>query len=93
MPESTHAKFFESLEERGMLVNDISSLGWAFWPEKGGGFFNEHLLRQLADEIEKRNKPFWDEYEAYCLTQKDDVIPSEDFSMDFVSDATSTITE
>jgi hypothetical protein len=65
--------FFKKLEDEGLLVNDIGSDGWAFWPiNKDGkytGFLNEFYLRKLADEIERRNKPFWDEYEAYCAKQ------------------------
>lgn len=65
--------FFKRLEEHGILRDELSSLGWALWPfNKDGkqmGFFNEHLLRKVADEIERRNKPFWDEYEAYCRRQ------------------------
>jgi hypothetical protein len=75
-----HEHFFKKLEEENMLVNDISSLGWGFWPSKGGGYFDEHTLRILADEIEQRNKPFWDEYEEYCRCQ--DLTPlTEDESL------------
>jgi len=73
MPESTHDKFFEQLEKDGLLVNEIASLGWAFWPKTTDGrvigYFDENTLRILADEIERRNKPFWDEYEAHCRAQ------------------------
>lgn len=66
-------EFFKRLEEDGILRDEISSLGWALWPfDKNGkqmGYFDEHLLRRVADEIERRNKPFWDEYEAYCRRQ------------------------
>ena len=58
--------FFDKLEADGMLMNSIHSLGWGFWPANGGGYMNEHTLRVLANEIERRNKPFWDEYEEYC---------------------------
>lgn len=65
--------FFKALEESGILRDEMSSLGWALWPfDKNGkqmGFFDERLLRRVADEIERRNKPFWDEYEAYCRGQ------------------------
>jgi len=61
--------FFDKLEKEGSLRNEITSLGWGFWPSEckdGSGYFDEHTLRILADEIERRNKPFWDEYEQYC---------------------------
>lgn len=72
MPESTYDNFFKKLEEEGLLADEITSLGWAFWLPNGGGFMDERLLRILADEIERRNKPFWDEYEAYCASQPKD---------------------
>ena len=59
--------FFKRLEEIGVLQNTLASLGWAFWPcDKNGkfiGYLDEHTLRKLADEIEKRNAPFWAEYD------------------------------
>lgn len=65
--------FFKNLEDAGILRDELSSLGWAIWPfDKNGkqmGYFDERLLRAVADEIEKRNKPFWDEYEAYSRRQ------------------------
>ena len=61
---------FKKLEDDGMLLDTISSLGWGFWPmNKDGkytGYLDEGALRALADEIERRNKPFWDEYNKYC---------------------------
>lgn len=77
----SHEYFFKKLEEEGSLRNEIASLGWGFWPSEctaGSGYFDEHLLRILADEIERRNKPFWDEYEEYCRKNKD-----IDFSEEF----------
>ena len=69
----TDEEFFKRLEESGILRDEFSSLGWALWPfDKNGkqmGFFDERLLRKVADEIERRNKPFWDEYEAYSKRQ------------------------
>jgi hypothetical protein len=52
------------------VVNDISCLGWAFWPVKNGGYLDERTLRVLADFIEIQNKPFWDDYERYCNEQE-----------------------
>jgi hypothetical protein len=60
--------WFKRLEECGVLRDELSSLGWALWPkdqqDQQMGFFDEHSLRRLADEIERRNKPFWDAYHA-----------------------------
>jgi hypothetical protein len=71
--------FYKKLEDEGSLLNEISSLGWAFWPHnKNGmytGFFDSNLLRQLADELDRRNKPFWDEYDKYCLENLNDPEP------------------
>ncbi len=75
--------FFKKLEDEGMLVNSIDSLGWGFWPSKGdGGYFDEHALRVLADEIERRNKPFWDQYEEYCNQNPQVLETPEEFDFD-----------
>jgi hypothetical protein len=74
--------WFAKLEEVGVLRNEISSLGWAFWPKNQNdeqmGFFDEGSLRRLADEIERRNKPFWDEYERYCLENQEELLDVPD---------------
>jgi hypothetical protein len=77
-------KFFQKLEQDGMLVDSIHSLGWGFWPQDGGGYFDEYTLRLLADEIERRNKPFWDNYEEYCKNlpldlPKEEIVEDCDF--------------
>lgn len=58
--------FFQKLEDDGLLRDELASIGWAFWPfDQDGrqrGFFDENLLRSLADEIERRNAPFWQSY-------------------------------
>lgn len=63
--------WFKRLEDDGLLIDQMASLGWAFWPYKADGtptgFFDEGSLRKLADEIERRNKPFWDSYNEACL--------------------------
>lgn len=68
--------WFKRLEECGVLRNELSSLGWALWPKDQNneqmGFFDEGSLRRLADEIERRNKPFWDEYEAHCIREQEE---------------------
>jgi len=48
------------------LVNSIHCLGWALWPTTNRGYYNEDVLRKLADFIEIQNKPFWDEYDKHC---------------------------
>lgn len=48
------------------IVKSIHCLGWAFWPTKNVGYYDERTLRVMADFIEIQNKPFWDEYDAYC---------------------------
>lgn len=50
------------------IVDSIHSIGWSYWPTANNGFLNEHLLRKIADFIEIQNKPFWDDYEAYCAS-------------------------
>ncbi len=54
----------------GTLVNDATCLGWALWPTKNEGFYDEKILRVIADFIEIQNKPFWDDYAAYCYEQE-----------------------
>jgi hypothetical protein len=69
MSSVNHEYFFQKLEAEGSLLNDPAMLGWGFLPNEQtakGGYFDEHTLRILADEIERRNKPFWDEYDRYC---------------------------
>lgn len=65
--------FFKNLESQGILRDEMASLGWGLWlfsPEGLNlGYIDEYHLRMLADEIERRNKPFWDEYEEYCKNQ------------------------
>ncbi len=58
------------LIREGELINSIHCLGWGYWPTKNGGYLDERTLRVLADFIEIQNKPFWDEYEAYCAAQE-----------------------
>ena len=54
----------------GGIVNSIHCLGWAYWPVRNKGYLDEQLLRVIADFIEIQNKPFWDEYDAYCAAQE-----------------------
>ena len=62
--------FFDKLEKDGILRDELASLGWGFWTfdqeGKCQGYMDEHILRVLANEIERRNKPFWDAYEEHC---------------------------
>lgn len=73
---SFNEEWFKRLEEVGVLRNEMASLGWALWPKDMAGnimgYFDEQSLRQLADEIERRNKPFWDEYEKWSKEQEKD---------------------
>lgn len=62
----------------GSIVNSIHSIGWALWPTTNKGYFDENLLRKIADFIEIQNKPFWDEYDEYCRNRpQDDLEPVE----------------
>src|SRR5688572_16616515 len=79
---SRDEQWFKRLEEAGVLRDEISSIGWAFWPKDQNnqqmGFFDEDSLRRLADEIERRNKPFWDEYNKYCIEHQDELLEPVD---------------
>jgi len=71
MNSVNYEHFFKKLEDEGSLVKDTAMLGWGFLPNEKtarGGYFDESALRALADEIERRNKPFWDEYDKYCAS-------------------------
>jgi hypothetical protein len=78
-----NGEWFKRLEECGVLRDELASIGWAFWPKDQNdqqmGFFDEGSLRALADEIERRNKPFWDEYNAHCLREWEAGQYNEDF--------------
>lgn len=54
----------------GDIVNSIHCLGWALWPTQNKGYYDSDHLRMIATFLEVQNKPFWDEYEAYCATQE-----------------------
>lgn len=67
--DRTKEIFIRSIQQ-GDIVNSIHSLGWALWPTKNRGYYDSHHLRQIADFLEIQNKPFWDEYKAYCAVQE-----------------------
>ncbi len=52
--------------EQEDIVNSVDCLGWGFWPTQNRGYYDERVLRVMADFLEIQNKPFWDEYHAYC---------------------------
>lgn len=52
--------------EDSAIVNSVHSLGWALWPVKNQGYYNEDTLRKIARFIEIQNKPLWDGYDEYC---------------------------
>lgn len=58
----------------GDIVNSVSCLGWALWPTSNKGYYDENHLRRIADFIEIQNKPFWDEYDQWCLEHQDDLL-------------------
>lgn len=91
--EKRDKEWFERLEQDGLLLDQMSSLGWAFWPckEDGSriGFLDERALRKLADEIERRNKPFWDDYfeaERRCVIRDHGHDETGQFVLDFSLD-------
>ena len=59
----------------GDIVNSIHCLGWALWPTENKGYYDTEHLRMIATFLEVQNKPFWDEYEAYCASLPE---PTED---------------
>ena len=52
-------------DDDGGLVCEMACLGWGFWPVKNKGFYDERLLRVIANFIEIQNKPIWDAYDVY----------------------------
>lgn len=48
------------------IVNDISCLGWSFWPYENKGYYDENLLDTISKFIRIQNKPFWDDYYKWC---------------------------
>lgn len=46
--------------------------GFLYYEPKGSGCISAHELRMLADELDKRNKPYQDELEDYFIRNKGD---------------------
>ena len=52
-------RFINSLDEAGDFV--FNDDGYIYYcPEKSNGYLSAHQLRFIADELDKRNKP-WDD--------------------------------
>ena len=53
--------------KRKLIEKDIifAECGYVYCPEKSQGFLNEYLLREIADILEEKNKPFNEELEEY----------------------------
>ncbi len=41
-------------DERGEFVTDVDGFVY-YWPNGCNGHFNSHILRELADELDRRN--------------------------------------
>lgn len=42
-----------------------------FWPEGNGGYYASHVLRAIADELDKRNGPYDDMVNEYLESQQE----------------------
>jgi hypothetical protein len=57
--ESYKNKLIKHIDDAGDFV--VSDDGYIyFFPEKSNGYLSAHQLRFIADELDKRNKP-WDD--------------------------------
>lgn len=45
--------------DRGDFVRDVDGF-WYYWPTHNTGHYSAHILREIADELDRINKP-WDE--------------------------------
>jgi len=68
--EDDKAHMFATMEERKEFFTDVS--GYIYWwpHESTGGFLSSHQLRAIADELDRRNKPFDDEVQAFFASQE-----------------------
>ena len=57
----------------GTIVDGLACLGWALWPTKNEGYYDEAWLRCIADFLEIQNKPFWDSYDKWCEENEDEM--------------------
>ena len=54
--------------KNGVLLGEVISGDdgfFAFWPELRGGFWEAHVLRAIADNLDKINAPWEKQIEAY----------------------------
>jgi hypothetical protein len=61
--DTLHA-FYENGVGLGVLYREVDGF-WVYAPELHGGFWTAHVMRAIADELDRRNKPWEDEINAY----------------------------
>ena len=62
MRERCATKIIRIIDERNEFVRDVDGFLYYF-PTVGGGHFSSDILRIIADELDKRNKPWQDQIE------------------------------
>lgn len=68
--ESDREKIIQFVQDHGefVVVEDGSTV---FWPRKISGYLAAHVLRWIADELDKRNKPVLENIEEYFRYHKE----------------------
>lgn len=61
--EKERRRIIEIIDERGEFVMDVDGYIY-YWPQ-GQGCLAPHHLRWIADELDRRNKPWDDEINRY----------------------------
>lgn len=56
--EETRLRLIAMADERGDFVTDVD--GFIYWWPSGSGHHSSHHLRWIADELDRRNKPWED---------------------------------
>lgn len=64
---------FKVIYENGVLCGELlvgDDGFYGFWPEKREGYWTSYILRNIADKIDKLDKPYIDEMNAYYDSQQ-----------------------
>jgi hypothetical protein len=69
--------FFERIET-DFVTNEAGDE--VFWPTKNGGYYDAHVLRAIADELDKRNGPWNDRVEDWFENRPQG--PCEEFTFE-----------
>jgi len=70
-PEEERQRIIEAASTAGDFVQGEDGF-WVYWPTGNNrGSYSEHILRALADELERRNEPIQKELEAFFQKEQE----------------------